>query len=96
MTKKRPLLEIFSINSFAAMMLVSLFSKKGFFEEESSFVLISSIAAHEGAAGKAVYAASKGAIEGFSGRVIRVGPEGYSTQRGGPRDCSNRNGRSFF
>ena len=65
MTKKETLFEIFSINSFAAMMLVSRFSKKGFFEENSSFVLVSSVAAHEGEVGNSLYAASKGAIEGF-------------------------------
>ncbi|MBN7774063.1 SDR family NAD(P)-dependent oxidoreductase [Clostridium aminobutyricum] len=64
--KTEKLQEIFYINTFAAMMLVSQFSKKGMVDEEgASFVMVSSLAAHEGAFGKAMYAASKGALEGF-------------------------------
>ena len=66
MTTKDRIDEVFNLNSFAAMILVSLFSKNGYFNNEgTSFVLISSMAAHEGAVGKAIYGASKGAIEGF-------------------------------
>ena len=58
--------DIFEINTFTAMLLVAGFSKKGMFDPGSaSFVLISSIAAHDGAYGHSVYAASKGALEGF-------------------------------
>jgi NAD(P)-dependent dehydrogenase (short-subunit alcohol dehydrogenase family) len=66
LTNGKKLLDVFNINTFAAIRLVGLFSKQGAYTaNESSFVLISSIAAHEGAVGKSVYAASKGALEGF-------------------------------
>jgi NAD(P)-dependent dehydrogenase (short-subunit alcohol dehydrogenase family) len=58
--------EIFRVNAFAAFELIRLFSKKGAYSPSgASFVLISSLAAHEGALGKALYGASKGALEGF-------------------------------
>jgi len=57
--------EMFKINTFSAFEFVKFLSKKGFHNDNASFVLISSLSAHEGAQGKAVYAASKGALEGF-------------------------------
>ena len=57
--------EIFRVNTFAAFEMVRLFAKKGAYDAEASFVLISSLAAREGALGKALYGASKGALEGF-------------------------------
>ena len=58
--------KIFRINAFAAFELIRLFSKKGAYNAGgASFVLLSSLAAHEGAMGKALYGASKGALEGF-------------------------------
>jgi NAD(P)-dependent dehydrogenase (short-subunit alcohol dehydrogenase family) len=58
--------EIFRVNAFAAFELIRLFSKKGAYSSSgASFVLISSLAAHEGAMGTALYGASKGALEGF-------------------------------
>ncbi len=58
--------EIFRLNAFAAFELIRLFAKKGAcVSTGASFVLISSLAAHEGALGKALYGASKGALEGF-------------------------------
>lgn len=66
LNKYKDMLEIFQINTFAAMQLVSTFSRKEFYLKNSaSFVLISSLAAHEGAFGKSIYGASKGALEGF-------------------------------
>lgn len=66
MTKTKTILEVFNINTFAAMLLISEFSKKNYFSVGiASYVLISSLAAHEGAYGKSIYAASKGALEGF-------------------------------
>jgi NAD(P)-dependent dehydrogenase (short-subunit alcohol dehydrogenase family) len=59
------ILDVFNINTISAMLLVSAFSKKGMSTDSASFVLISSLAAHTGARGKSVYAASKGALEGF-------------------------------
>ncbi len=56
---------MFRVNTFAAFELVKHFSKKEYYGENASFVLISSLSAHEGARGKSVYAASKGALEGF-------------------------------
>ncbi|MDR1376560.1 MAG: SDR family oxidoreductase [Synergistaceae bacterium] len=58
--------EIFRVNTFAALELIRLFAKKGAYSSEgASFVLLSSLAAHEGALGTAMYGASKGALEGF-------------------------------
>jgi NAD(P)-dependent dehydrogenase (short-subunit alcohol dehydrogenase family) len=58
--------EIFRVNTFAAFELIRLFVKKGAYRAEgASFVLLSSLAAHEGALGTALYGASKGALEGF-------------------------------
>jgi NAD(P)-dependent dehydrogenase (short-subunit alcohol dehydrogenase family) len=58
--------EIFRVNTFAAFELIRLFAKKGAYSADgASFVLLSSLAAHEGAMGKALYGASKGALEGF-------------------------------
>jgi len=63
---KKRLIDIFNINTFAAINLVGLFSKRKYYiEGETSFVLLSSIAAHEGEVGNSIYAASKGALEGF-------------------------------
>mgnify|MGYP001347239932 CR=1 FL=1 len=63
--KRQIITDVFTINTFAAIMLVSLFSRSGFFSGEASFVLISSNSTCRGAVGQSVYAASKGAIEGF-------------------------------
>jgi len=65
LVKKQTIFDVFNLNTFSAMLLVSMFSKNGYFAENASFVLISSLAAREGAMGKSIYAASKGAIEGF-------------------------------
>jgi 3-oxoacyl-[acyl-carrier protein] reductase len=57
---------MFETNTFSAFELIKHFSKKKmYFEEGCSFVLISSLAAHEGSMGNAIYAATKGALEGF-------------------------------
>lgn len=68
LTQSKPELaeEIFRLNAFAAFELIRLFAKKGTCSATgASFVLISSLAAREGAMGKALYGASKGALEGF-------------------------------
>lgn len=66
MIKKETILEIFNINTFSAIMLVSFFSnRKRVNIKGASFVLVSSIASHEGAIGLSLYASSKGALEGF-------------------------------
>ena len=58
--------KIFALNTFAPIELIRCFSKKKMIAEQgASFVLISSLAAHEGAQGKSLYAATKGALEGF-------------------------------
>ncbi|MDR0519079.1 MAG: SDR family oxidoreductase [Clostridiales Family XIII bacterium] len=63
---------IFHINTYAGMLLVSSFMKKGRYGEGASFVLISSLSAHRGVVGGSVYAASKAALEGFT---IAAAPE---------------------
>lgn len=58
--------ELFKINTFAPIELVRVFAKfRKIHEKGASFILFSSLAAHEGAMGKSLYAASKGALEGF-------------------------------
>lgn len=58
--------KIFAVNTFSAMELVRCFSKKKMLHNSgASFVLISSLAAREGALGKSLYGASKGALEGY-------------------------------
>lgn len=58
--------QLFEVNTFSAFELIRCFSKKNRIAENgASFVLISSLAAHEGAVGKSIYAATKGALEGF-------------------------------
>lgn len=59
-------IEIFyQINVFSAIYLIKYFSKNIFSNEKSSIVLVSSLSAHEGAKGNALYASTKGAIEGL-------------------------------
>jgi NAD(P)-dependent dehydrogenase (short-subunit alcohol dehydrogenase family) len=66
MNKQDQAKKIFEINTFSAMELIRCFSKKSMVSDEgASFVLISSLAAKEGALGKSLYGASKGALEGF-------------------------------
>jgi NAD(P)-dependent dehydrogenase (short-subunit alcohol dehydrogenase family) len=69
MIKEDKILDMFSINTFAAMALVASFSKKKMSGQDASFVLISSLSAHEGVAGSSAYAASKAALEGFATAV---------------------------
>jgi NAD(P)-dependent dehydrogenase (short-subunit alcohol dehydrogenase family) len=64
--KKEKLTDIFNINTFAGILLISMFSKKAMAANGASFVLISSLSAHEGVAGASAYAASKAALEGFA------------------------------
>lgn len=63
---EKKILDNFNINTFSGMLLVSSFSKRNFYiENDTSFILISSLSAHEGALGRSIYGASKGALEGF-------------------------------
>lgn len=63
--KTEQMMDIFKINTFSALMLVSAFSKKLYSKDNASFVLISSLAAHLSSEGKGIYASSKAALEGF-------------------------------
>lgn len=66
MNKPGKVKELFTLNTFAPIELIRCFSKKKMLSEDgASFVLISSLSAHEGATGKSLYAATKGALEGF-------------------------------
>ncbi|SMO33428.1 SDR family NAD(P)-dependent oxidoreductase [Propioniciclava tarda] len=56
---------LFHIHGLVPMTLVGLLAKKGNAAPGCSIVLVSSLAAHEGAGGHTAYAAAKGAIEGF-------------------------------
>ena len=66
MTKASDIENVFKLNTFSAIKLVGAFSKKNMVEKPASFVLVSSLSAHEGASGRSVYAASKAALEGFT------------------------------
>ena len=66
MNKPDKVKELFTLNTFAPIELIRCFSKKKMISEDgASFVLISSLSAHEGATVKSLYAATKGALEGF-------------------------------
>lgn len=66
MNKPDTVKKIFSLNTFAPIEIIRCFSKKKMISENgASFVLISSLSAHEGSIGQSLYGASKGAIEGF-------------------------------
>jgi len=56
---------LFNIHVMAPMLMCSQIAKKGNAAEGCAVVLISSLAAHEGAMGHTSYAAAKGALEGY-------------------------------
>ena len=57
--------ELWKVHALAPMMMISRLARKGMMTDGASIVLVSSLAAHEGAAGHSAYAAAKGALEGF-------------------------------
>ena len=66
MNKPDKVKELFTLNTFAPIELIRCFSKKKMISEDgASFVLISSLSAHEGSIGQSLYGATKGALEGF-------------------------------
>ena len=65
LAKRKDAEALMSIHVYAAMDLCKNLAKKGRAAEGCSVVLISSMSAHEGAAGHTAYAAAKGALEGF-------------------------------
>ena len=66
MNKPDSVKKIFALNTFAPIELIRCFSKKKMIAEQgASFVLISSLSAHEGSIGQSLYGATKGALEGF-------------------------------
>lgn len=72
--------ELFRVHALSAMTLAGQIARRGVAAEGCSVVLVSSLAAHEGAAGHSAYAAAKGALEGFlrpaaaelAGRGVRL------------------------
>ncbi|HAM16452.1 MAG TPA: hypothetical protein DCP91_11490 [Eggerthellaceae bacterium] len=65
LAKRRDAEALMAIHVYAAMDLCKQLAKKGRAAEGCSIVLMSSLSAHEGAAGHTAYAAAKGALEGF-------------------------------
>lgn len=65
LTKTKDLEQLFKVHTFAPIKICSILAKKGYAQEGCSIVLLSSLAAHEGARGHSSYAAAKGALEGF-------------------------------
>jgi len=59
------ILGLFSTNTFSAFELIKQFVNDGFEEHGSSIVLVSSYTTREGSLGQSIYAATKGAIEGY-------------------------------
>lgn len=58
--------DIFDLNTFSAIELVRVLSKKELLRSEgASYIFLSSLSAHEGQIGNSIYAASKAALEGF-------------------------------
>ena len=56
---------LFALHAAFPLRFLGWMSKRGNHAPQSSAVLVSSLAAHEGAKGHAAYAAAKGAVEGF-------------------------------
>lgn len=96
--KIKDIKEMFEINVFSVFLLLKYFFKKKYFNEGASCILLSSIAAHEGAVGNAFYAASKGALEGLlksavaeikNKRRINIISPGVINSGMGNKYCSN-------
>lgn len=65
LNKRKDTEALFNIHVLPAMDICKMLARKGNAAEGCSIVLISSMAAHEGAKGHSAYAAVKGALEGF-------------------------------
>ena len=65
MNKVSDIETLWRLHALVPMVIIAAISKRKNYAEETSIVLISSQAAHEGAKGHTAYAAAKGAIEGF-------------------------------
>ena len=65
LAKEETLDRLFCIHAKVPILMCGRISKRGNYQENASFVMISSLSAHEGAIGHASYAAAKGALEGF-------------------------------
>lgn len=65
LTKQNEIEELLRIHAVVPMQIISYMAKKGKTTPGASIVLISSVAAHEGAVGHSAYAAAKGALEGY-------------------------------
>lgn len=65
MVKKSELEQLFNLNVYSIFDLFKFFSKDKYCNQNSSFVMISSLSTEEGAVGRSAYAASKGALEGL-------------------------------
>ncbi len=66
LTKIDDIKNLWTIHALVPMLIISALSKKKFHDEKNtSIVLISSQATHEGAMGHSAYASAKGALEGY-------------------------------
>jgi NADP-dependent 3-hydroxy acid dehydrogenase YdfG len=78
--------DIFDLNTFAAIELVRVLSKKEILHRDgASFVFLSSLSAHEGQIGNSVYAASKAALKAFFPLRRRTGAKAHTDQCAGSR-----------
>ena len=65
MTSRSAMERLFAVHSIFPMQFLGWMAKKGNYAPGAAGVLISSLAAHEGAKGHVAYAAAKGAVEGL-------------------------------
>lgn len=65
MLKEKDINETFLINTLSVIRLVSIFSKKDYFENGASFLLMSSLASRLSNKGASLYSASKASLESF-------------------------------
>lgn len=65
LTKAEDYESLWRLHALAPMLLIAAISKKKNHADNTSIVLISSQAAHEGAMGHTAYASAKGAVEGY-------------------------------
>lgn len=88
----------YSINAIAAFDLSRLFSSKKFISPNGgSFVFISSVSAHKGAAALSSYAASKGAlISGMRSLAIEFAPKKIRVNTVSPSHIANTGMNSVF
>lgn len=65
MIKAKDIKEMFFVNTLSVIRLVSIFSKKDYFESDANFILMSSLASRLSNKGASLYSSSKASLESF-------------------------------